>query len=82
MRIDDRSHANTQSDGKETYSLDIVIPFVAQTRQTLEEKIKNLPAQAIDKQVATLQDKDERKQSPRGYEQQTSSFPNDGTYFG
>ncbi|OIV46941.1 DUF669 domain-containing protein [Sodalis sp. TME1] len=63
----------TKSDGKESYSIDIVLPFVAQTRQTLEEKIKNIPAQAIDKQVATLQDKDERKQSPRGYEQQENT---------
>ncbi|BAE74497.1 hypothetical protein SGGMMB4_02755 [Sodalis glossinidius str. 'morsitans'] len=65
----------TKSDGKETHSLDIMLPFAAQTRQTLEKKIKNLPAQAIDKQVATLQDKDERKQSPRGYEQQETSAP-------
>lgn len=71
----------TKSDGKDTYSLDILLPFVAQTRQTLEEKIKNLPAQAIDKQVATLQDKDERKQSPRVYEQQETSAADSGIPF-
>lgn len=71
----------TKSDGKDTYRLDILLPFVAQTRQTLEEKIKNLPAQAIDKQVATLQDKDERKQSPRVYEQQETSAADSGIPF-
>lgn len=71
----------TKSDGKKTYSLGIMLPFVAQTRQTLEEKIKNLPAQAIDKQVATLQDKDERKQSPRSYEQQETADPDSEILF-
>ncbi|CED78512.1 Conserved hypothetical phage protein [Candidatus Hamiltonella defensa (Bemisia tabaci)] len=50
----------TKADGKETYRLDIVLPFVAQTRQTLREKLDGQPARDVDNRLASLKDKDER----------------------
>ncbi|WP_342221224.1 DUF669 domain-containing protein [Candidatus Fukatsuia endosymbiont of Tuberolachnus salignus] len=51
----------TKSDGKDTYSLDIQLPFFAQTRQTLQEKMAGKPATTLNKIVANLKDKDERQ---------------------
>ncbi|NIH23435.1 DUF669 domain-containing protein [Providencia heimbachae] len=52
----------TKNNGSETYSFDIKIPFVADTRQTLQEKIDGATPTAIDNILSTLKDKDERKQ--------------------
>jgi len=51
----------TKTDGKETYRLDIVLLFFAQTRQTLNEKLDGQPARDVDNRLASLKDKDERK---------------------
>ncbi|ODQ07167.1 MULTISPECIES: DUF669 domain-containing protein [unclassified Shigella] len=66
----------TKTNGNETYSFDIKIPFFADTRQTLAEKIDNAPAVTIDKILASLKDKDERRQQSQsnqgyGYPQST-----------
>ncbi|AYB49571.1 DUF669 domain-containing protein [Candidatus Williamhamiltonella defendens] len=50
----------TRADGKETYRLDIILPFFAQTRQTLREKLDGQPARDVDHRLASLKDKDER----------------------
>lgn len=63
----------TKANGQETYSFNIILPFVAQTRQTLEEKLKGLPPEIIDKKFARLQDKDERKNAQPTYHQQYQS---------
>ncbi|WP_238149446.1 hypothetical protein [Arsenophonus endosymbiont of Aleurodicus floccissimus] len=39
------------------------------------------PAQTIDKKLATLQDKDERKPVERGYQQYQSEYPSDNVFF-
>lgn len=51
----------TKTNERDTYSFDILLPFIAQTRQTLDEQINGLPAQTIDKKLATLQDKDDEE---------------------
>ncbi|WP_334472390.1 DUF669 domain-containing protein [Arsenophonus sp. PmNCSU2021_1] len=72
----------TKSNGKDTYSFDILLPFIAQTRQTLDEQINGLPAQTIDKKLETLQDKDERNNAPATYHQQyQSEYPGDDVFF-
>lgn len=52
----------TKSNGSDTYSFDIRIPFFADTRQTLQEKVDGVAPVAIDNILSTLKDKDERKQ--------------------
>ncbi|MBD2815962.1 DUF669 domain-containing protein [Xenorhabdus sp. Flor] len=51
----------TKNNGDDTYGMDIRIPFYPDTRQTVAEKMEGMPATTIDKMVATLKDKDERK---------------------
>ncbi|WP_034250225.1 hypothetical protein [Arsenophonus nasoniae] len=51
----------TKKNGDESYSFDIRMPFVANTGQTLLEKVENKPAQAIKNLLRSLKDKDERK---------------------
>ena len=67
----------TKDNGQETYSFDIRIPFVALTKQTLQEKVEAKPAEIIEKMVATLHDKDERKKGT----QQSSQYPGDESFF-
>ncbi|MFS1564411.1 MAG: hypothetical protein ACL7AX_13640 [Candidatus Arsenophonus phytopathogenicus] len=58
------------------------MPFVAQTHQTLEEKLKGFPPEIIDKKFARLQDKDERKNAPITYHQQyQSEYSGDDVFF-
>ncbi|WP_238149510.1 hypothetical protein [Arsenophonus endosymbiont of Aleurodicus floccissimus] len=73
----------TKTNGQDTYSFDILLPFVAQTRQTLEEKLNGLSSEIIDKKIAMLQDKDERKHAPPSYYQQyQSEYPGDDVFWG
>lgn len=51
----------SKNDGSDTYGLEIRLPFIAQTRQTLLEKAEGKNAEAVDRMVAGLKDKDERK---------------------
>ncbi|MFS1582986.1 MAG: DUF669 domain-containing protein [Candidatus Arsenophonus phytopathogenicus] len=72
----------TKTNGQDTYSFDILLPFVAQTHQTLEEKLKGFPPEIIDKKFARLQDKDERKNAPITYHQQyQSEYSGDDVFF-
>ncbi|PAV02126.1 DUF669 domain-containing protein [Arsenophonus sp. ENCA] len=71
----------TKANGQETYNLDILLPFIAQTKQTLDEQINGLPAQTIDKKLETLQDKDDRKPVERGYQQYSQELPSDEVFF-
>ena len=51
----------SKNDGSDTYGLEIRLPFIAQTRQTLQEKAEGKPAETVDRMVSGLKDKDERK---------------------
>ncbi|UBX28515.1 DUF669 domain-containing protein [Arsenophonus apicola] len=51
----------TKKNGDESYSFDIRMPFVANTGQTLLEKVENKPAQAVKNLLRTLKDRDERR---------------------
>ncbi|RAW91943.1 MULTISPECIES: DUF669 domain-containing protein [unclassified Photorhabdus] len=52
-----------RTDGSDTFSFDIRIPFVAKTGQTLQEIEESKVAEAVNKIVSTLKDKDERNKS-------------------
>jgi len=51
----------SKNDGSDTYGLEIRLPFIAQTRQTLQEKAEGKPAETVDRMASGLKDKDERK---------------------
>ena len=53
----------SKPNGDDTYSMDIRIPFIADTRQTLQEYKEGLKPETVDKIIATLKDKDSRKKS-------------------
>ncbi|WP_210500900.1 hypothetical protein [Pantoea ananatis] len=59
----------TKQDGKDGYRFEIRQAFGPQTRKTYKEATENLPAEVVDKLVASLTDKDERQP------QQTHSGP-------
>ena len=66
----------SKNDGSDTYGLDIRMPFIAQTHQTLLEQSEGKNAEAVDKMVAGLKDKDERKKSTGS--SGSSSYSNSG----
>ncbi|KGD75246.1 hypothetical protein HA49_08375 [Tatumella morbirosei] len=66
----------SKNDGSDTYGLEIRMPFIAQTHQTLLEKSEGKTAEAVEKMAAGLKDKDERKK-PSGNNNQ-SSYSNSG----
>ncbi|WP_405423476.1 hypothetical protein [Pantoea stewartii] len=51
----------TKQDGKDGYRFEIRQAFGPQTRKTYKEATENLPAEVVDKLVASLTDKDERQ---------------------
>lgn len=53
----------SKNDGSDTYGLEIRMPFIAQTHQTLLEKAEGKNAEAVERMIAGLKDKDERKKS-------------------
>lgn len=54
---------SSKEDGSPTYKFDIRMPFIADTRQTLQERRNGKHAETVDKFISTLKDKDERKKS-------------------
>lgn len=58
----------TKNNNESGYKFDIVMPFNAKTRQTMQEMNTRAPASAVDMILKTLTDKDERV-APQGYEQ-------------
>lgn len=66
----------SKNDGSDTYGLDIRMPFIAQTHQTLLEQSEGKNAEAVDKMVSGLKDKDERKKSTGN--SGSSSYNNSG----
>ncbi|CDM90433.1 hypothetical protein [Xenorhabdus bovienii] len=71
----------TKTNGSDTYGMDIRIPFYADTRQTIAEKVEGKPATTVDKVIANLKDKDDRKSvnsnSPSQYYAQQDTPPAD-----
>ena len=55
-----------KDDGSDTYKFDIRMPFNADTRQTLQERHEGKNAETVEKMIATLKDKDERKKPSQG----------------
>lgn len=53
----------SKGDGSDTYSLEIRMPFIAQTRQTLLEKSEGKPAEAVERITSSLKDKDDRNKA-------------------
>ena len=51
----------SKNDGSDTYGLDIRMPFLANTHQTLLEQSEGKNAEAVNKMISGLKDKDERK---------------------
>lgn len=46
--------------GADTYGMDIRLPFIASTRQTLQEKKDGVKPETVDRLVSTLKDRDSR----------------------
>lgn len=71
----------TKDNGQESYSFDIRMPFIAATRQTLQEKVDGKPAVALDKILLTLKDKDERKHHSGGHPPYSGEYQGDEQFF-
>lgn len=56
----------SKQDGSDSYKFEIKLPFIASTRQTLKEKAEGKQAETVERMVATLKDKDDRKKKPSG----------------
>lgn len=62
----------TKRDGSDSYQMEIRLPFIAQTGQTLKEKAEGKQPEAVQHMVSTMKDKDNRKKLS------SSSQSNDG----
>lgn len=69
---------SSKQDGSDTYKFDIRLPFIAATRQTLQEKAGGKNAETVDRMIATLKDKDERKKSGSSQQDTGYHFGQDG----
>lgn len=56
-----RKILKTKNDGSDTYGFEILMPFSSASRRTLREANNDQPPTAVDALLATLTDKDERK---------------------
>lgn len=74
-----------KSTGADTFSFDIRIPFIPNTRQTIAEKIDGAAPAAIDKIVSQLSDKDERSKAAQSSNQwqgnNSNEYPGDESFF-
>ncbi|EEE9946925.1 DUF669 domain-containing protein [Salmonella enterica subsp. enterica serovar Uzaramo] len=50
----------SKKDGSDTYGMEIRIPFIADTRQTLKERKDGVKPESVDKITASLKDRDNR----------------------
>ncbi|HGA5699013.1 TPA: DUF669 domain-containing protein [Salmonella enterica subsp. enterica serovar Birkenhead] len=55
----------SKQDGSDTYGMEIRIPFIADTRQTLKERKEGVKPEAVDKITASLKDRDNRNKAPQ-----------------
>lgn len=65
----------SKRDGTDSYQMEIRIPFIAQTGQTLKEKAEGKNPETIESMLSSLKDKDNRKKGP-------SSAPADDYHYG
>lgn len=64
----------TKQNGDDSYGFEIRIPFIADTRQTIAEKVSGSQPETVDKILSTLKDRDERK--PKGSQQYQQPYDN------
>lgn len=50
----------SKRDGSDTYGMEIRIPFIAETRQTLQERKDGVRPEAVEKVASSLKDRDNR----------------------
>lgn len=67
----------TKQNGEDTYGMEIRMPFIAATRQTLQERKDGLQAETVDKILSTLKDRDGRKKQT----QPANNFSHDSQDF-
>lgn len=65
----------SKNDGSDTYGLEIRMPFIAQTHQTLLEKSEGKSPEAVERMVAGLKDKDERRKGSAGGSASYNDYP-------
>lgn len=65
----------SKNDGSDTYGLEIRMPFIAQTHQTLLEKSEGKSPEAVERMVAGLKDKDERRKGSSGGSASYNDYP-------
>lgn len=65
----------SKNDGSDTYGLEIRMPFIAQTHQTLLEKSEGKSPEAVERMVAGLKDKDERRKGSAGASAAYNDYP-------
>lgn len=53
----------SKRNGDDTYGMEIRIPFIADTRQTLQERKEGAKPEAVDKTAASLKDRDNRNKN-------------------
>ncbi|ENP2945713.1 DUF669 domain-containing protein [Salmonella enterica] len=53
----------SKKDGSDTYGMEIRIPFIADTRQTLQERKDGAKPETVDKILSTLKDRDNRNKN-------------------
>lgn len=53
----------SKRNGDDTYGMEIRIPFIAETRQTLQERKDGAKPEVVDKTAASLKDRDNRNKS-------------------
>ncbi|WP_158784987.1 hypothetical protein [Pantoea sp. BAV 3049] len=63
----------TKNDGGEGYRFEIRQVYGSNTRKTFKEAVENTPAEAVDKLVATLTDRDERHPANPGFSGQPAN---------
>ena len=68
----------SKSDGTDTYSLEIKMPYIADTGQTLLEHSKGEQAAAISRMLTTLKDRDDRQHHASASHINQPSQSNDG----
>ena len=64
----------SKRDGSDTYGMEIRIPFIAETRQTLQERKDGVRPEAVDKVASSLKDRDNRN---KGGSQNSDAIHND-----
>lgn len=71
----------TKQNGSESYQMEIRIPFIASTGQTLKEKAEGKNPETITNMISSLKDKDNRKKGNSASPQEDYHFGQDDAPF-